>query len=84
VRWALGVASLLGALALVNVYPDNPYVNPVGLAWTRGKLLNFYGLANGLNLVWPYLAVAYLLRHRVPRRKRGTDVAKPSATAPSL
>lgn len=81
-RWALGVASLLGSLALVNVYPDNPYVNPVSLAWTRGKLLNFYGLASGLNLVWPYLALAYLMRHRGPRSKRAA--ARSSTVAPSL
>lgn len=84
VRWALGVASLLGALALVNVYPDNPYANPVGSAWTRGKLLNFYGLASGLNLVWPYLAVAYLLGHRRSSPKRAVASPKRSTVAPSL
>ena len=63
-RWALSLAAFAGALALVNVYPDNPYGNPVRLAWTRGKLLNFYGLASGINLVWPYLAIGYLFRHR--------------------
>ena len=62
-RWALGLAALVGAVVLVNVYPDNPYVTPVGLAWTRGRLMNFYGLASGLNLIWPWLAVIYLLRH---------------------
>lgn len=64
VRWAVALASVLASLVVVNVYPDNPYGNPVSLAWTRGKLMNFYGLASGLNLVWPYVAIAYLLRHR--------------------
>jgi hypothetical protein len=64
VRWALALSALVGALALVNLYPENPYLNEVGLAWTRGKLMNFYGLASGVNLVWPYLAIVYLLRHR--------------------
>ena len=26
--------------------------------------MNFYGLASGINLVWPYLAIGYLMRHR--------------------
>ncbi len=80
-RWALAIAALVGSVALVNVYPDNPYDNAVGLAWTRGKLMNFYGLASGLNLVWPYLAAVYLFRHRraPQRRDQRTDGPVPGA-----
>lgn len=63
-RWALCLASLVGAIVLVNLLPENPYVNAVALAFTRGRLLNFYGLARGLNLAWPFFALAYLSRHR--------------------
>jgi hypothetical protein len=70
-RWALALAALVGAIVLVNVCPDNPYAIVVGTSWTRGRLMNFYGLASGLNLVWPYLALVYLLRHR-PRAGSGT------------
>ncbi len=81
VRWALGIAALVGAVVLVNVVPDNPYANPVPLAWTRGRLMNFFGLAKGLNLAWPYFALGYYLRHRQHRgrpsgrvtRQRGSD-----------
>ena len=68
-RWALGLAALIGSVALVNIFPDNPYANPVGLAFTRGRLMNFYGLAKGLNLAWPYFVIAYFLRHREPHRR---------------
>ena len=68
-RRALALAALAGALVLVNVFPDNPYASAAGLASTRGKLMNFYGLASGINLVWPYLAIAYLLR-RAGRTRR--------------
>lgn len=78
-RWALALVAFVAALVVVNVYPDNPYGNPVRLAWTRGKLLNFYGLASGINLVWPYLAIAYLFRHR-----GATIAAPPSAPARRL
>jgi VanZ family protein len=83
-RWALGLAALIGALALVNVYPDNPYVSAVGSSWTRGKLMNFYGLASGLNLIWPYFAIVYLLRHRGSsasdaRRRQTTRATMPSS-----
>ncbi len=65
-RWALGLAALIGSVALVNIFPDNPYANPVALAWTRGRLMNFYGLSKGLNLAWPWFVIAYYLRHREP------------------
>ena len=68
-RWALGLAALIGSVALVNIFPDNPYASPVALAWTRGRLMNFYGLAKGLNLAWPYFVIAYYLRHREPHRR---------------
>ena len=68
-RWALGLAALIGSVALVNIFPDNPYAAPVALAWTRGRLMNFYGLAKGLNLAWPYFVIAYYLRHREPHRR---------------
>ncbi len=81
-RWALAIASFGGALVLVNLYPDNPYVTAVATSWTRGKLMNFYGLASGLNLVWPYVAIAYLLRHRGDGSVR--PARRGGATASSL
>ena len=62
-RTALGFAAIAAVIALVNALPDNPYVNSVAGAWTRGRLMNFFGLAEGLNLVWPFLALVYFLRH---------------------
>ena len=82
VRWAGALLALMGALTIVNVYPDNPYSSAVGLAWTRGKLLNFYGLASGLNLVWPYLALVYLVRHRGAPTSRGQARATSGGRAP--
>ena len=88
VRSLFALVAVLVALAIVNVYPDNPYGSAVGLAWTRGKLLNFYGLASGLNLVWPYLAIAWLLRHwgspTGRDRQRITASPKPGVAGPSL
>ena len=78
VRWALALAALIAALTLVNVYPDNPYGTTVRLAWTHGKLLNFYGLASGVNLVWPYLAIVYLFRHRRPVPSPKSDRGAPN------
>ncbi len=85
-RWSLALAALVGALVMVNIYPDNPYVNAVGADWTRGKLMNFYGLASGVNLVWPLAAIGYLVRHAgpPPPRRRARPGAAKTPAAPSL
>jgi len=70
-RWALGLAALLTSLVLTNLVPDNPYMNPVATSLTRGRLMNFYGLARGLNLAWPFFAIAYFMRHRTPAEPSG-------------
>jgi VanZ family protein len=70
-RWALGLAALLTSLVLTNLVPDNPYMNPVAASLTRGRLMNFYGLARGLNLAWPFFAIAYFMRHRAPAEPSG-------------
>jgi len=70
-RWALGLAALLTSLVLTNLVPDNPYMNPVATSLTRGRLMNFYGLARGLNLAWPFFAIAYFMRHHAPAEPSG-------------
>jgi VanZ family protein len=60
-RTALTVIALCVGVALSNLVPDNPYFGADWQDWERGKLLNFYGLALGVNLFWPLLALLYLI-----------------------
>lgn len=55
-RARLGMVALLVALLLVNVLPDNPYFDTVSRPWASGRFLNFFGLAHGLSMAWPFLA----------------------------
>ena len=57
---ALAGTALLGATALVNLMPDNPY-----LAYNRqlaqlSNVLNFHGLTEWVDSLWPFMALAYL------------------------
>lgn len=57
---ALAGTALLGATALVNLMPDNPY-----LAYNRqlaqlSNVLNFHGLTEWVDSLWPFAALAYL------------------------
>lgn len=69
IRALLGAVLLAVGLVLVNIVPDNPYYDAALHDWAHGKLLNFYGLALGISLAWPFVALAYLARAAIaPRR----------------
>lgn len=61
VRRVLAAMSLLLASVLVNVAPQNPYLAEAALVWRGGHFLNFSGLTRLLSMVWPFLALAWLL-----------------------
>lgn len=71
-KWGVWIAQLLlvAGLFLVNMLPSNPYFEGAAQDWAHGRLLNFYGLALGVSLAWPFVALAYLVRMRrtVPKR----------------
>lgn len=60
---ALGICALLLMLsaALVNLAPDNPYFLHSLQAWPQGHFLNFNGLTRVVSILWPFVAVGYLL-----------------------
>jgi VanZ family protein len=57
---------LIMGLVFVNVVPTNPYFDESLQGWEQGKFLNFNGAAQFLSLIWPLLALWYLLRRRKP------------------
>lgn len=52
---------LMGATALVNVAPGNPYLAHSLAVWRQGHFLNFNGLTAVISGLWPFMALAYLL-----------------------
>lgn len=62
------VAVLMLAICLLalNAAPANPYFIATMQGWTQGKFLNFNGAAQFLSLLWPFLALWFLL-HRTHR-----------------
>ena len=57
------VAALMLAICVITVNgaPANPYFIATMQGWTQGKFLNFNGAAQFLSLLWPYLALWFLL-----------------------
>jgi VanZ family protein len=64
----VAVLTLLISLAVVNAAPANPYFVATLQTWVQGKFLNFDGAAQFLSLLWPFLALWFLL-HSSLRRK---------------
>lgn len=64
-RRALAGMALLLATVLVNLAPENPYLAEATMVWREGHFLNFNGLTRLLSMLWPYLALAWLL---IPER----------------
>lgn len=64
---AFAAMLLLGAIVIVNVAPENPYIEYSLAVWQKGHFLNFHGLTRFVSSLWPFAAVAYLL---VTLRKR--------------
>ncbi len=60
-RRALAAVALLLATVLVNLAPQNPYLAEAAQVWQEGHFLNFNGLTRLLSMLWPFLALAWLL-----------------------
>lgn len=66
----LAALTLIIALLLVNVMPDNPYYVETVQTWTQGKFLNFNGVAQFLAMLWPFCTLWFLF-HPMHKRRAG-------------
>ncbi|CAB1367340.1 VanZ family protein [Denitratisoma oestradiolicum] len=57
----LAASALLFATALVNLAPENPYLAQATQVWAQGHFLNFNGLTRLTSMLWPFLALPWLL-----------------------
>ncbi|CAG4883966.1 VanZ family protein [Georgfuchsia toluolica] len=60
-RRSFAAVALLLATVLVNLAPQNPYLAEAAEIWRQGHFLNFNGLTRLLSMLWPFLALAWLL-----------------------
>jgi hypothetical protein len=64
----LAAFALLASIVTVNLVPTNPYFIATLQAWIQGKFLHFNGATRFLSLLWPFLALWFLL-HPMHRMK---------------
>lgn len=58
----LATLLLFISLLLVNLIPNNPYFLMTLQSLMQGKMLNFFGAAQFLSIVWPFVAIWHLLK----------------------
>lgn len=64
----VAILMLTICLLALNTAPANPYFVATMQSLSQGKFLNFNGAAQFLSLLWPYLALWFLL-HKTHRRE---------------
>lgn len=57
----LGVAVLIGLLVMVHQVPSDPYYAETLLAWENGRFIRFHGLSRWFGLLWPFVALLWLV-----------------------
>lgn len=58
---ALAALALLGGTTMVNLAPENPYLEYALHVWNPGQFLNFHGLTRFAASLWPYLILPWLM-----------------------
>ena len=61
---AVAALALLLATVMVNVAPENPYLQNMLQIWNPGHFLNFNGLTRLISSLWPFLALPWLMIYR--------------------
>lgn len=68
-RLALAAVLLMAGTVLVNLSPPNPYLADSLKVWQQGHFLNFNGLTRLVSVLWPFMALGYLIYLAARRRE---------------
>ncbi len=58
---ALGVLVLLALMVLIHLAPQDPYYAQTLHTWENGRFIRFHGLSRWFGILWPYVALLWLL-----------------------
>jgi VanZ family protein len=57
----LALVALAASVMLVSQAPANAYFAQTLQAWEQGRFVHFHGMAHWLSLLWPFMAMVWLL-----------------------
>ncbi len=70
----IGVVVLVSLILLIHQVPPDPYYALSLDAWSHGRFIRFHGLSRWFGVLWPYVALAWLLA-----RLMGRDLRHPTS-----
>ena len=70
----LGLIALTALVTFVAQAPPDPYFAQSLQAWEQGRFIHFYGAAQWVGWLWPYVAIVYLLA-RLGAREEAAEAA---------
>jgi VanZ family protein len=73
---ALGVLVLLALLVLIHLAPQDPYYAQTLQTWENGRFIRFHGLSRWFGILWPYVALVWLLGRLLAREPREPGESK--------
>ena len=76
----LGVVVLAGLIGLIHLAPTDPYYAQTLAAWENGRFVRFHGLSRWFGLLWPYVALGWLLMRLFLRDTREAVMPPPQRT----
>lgn len=68
----LGVLVVLFLIGLIHLAPLDPYYAQTLQAWENGRFIRFHGLSRWLGILWPYVALFWLLGRLWSREALGS------------
>lgn len=57
----LGVLVVISLIGLIHLAPLDPYYAQTLQAWENGRFIRFHGLARWFGILWPYVALIWLI-----------------------
>jgi VanZ family protein len=57
----IGVLVVLALVGLIHMAPADPYYAQTLQAWENGRFIRFHGLSRWFGILWPYVALVWLM-----------------------
>jgi VanZ family protein len=70
---ALGVVVVLTLIGLIHLAPPDPYYAQTLQSWENGRFIRFHGLSRWFGILWPYVALLWLLGRLLGKDHQGLD-----------
>jgi len=69
----LGVLMVLSLIGLIHLAPMDPYYAQTLQEWENGRFIRFHGLARWMGILWPYVALVWLIGRLAGRETHHPD-----------